>query len=229
MIEAAPRIREVREMERAFEELHQTYRDKQAAIRERLGDFDQIWQRRDDVKLFEELVFCIFTAGASARMGLKSIDRVKPHLLTAGRRGFTKLLISAHRYPASRSRYIVHTRKYLRHSLDFRLAEKLEAFGADNDGRRDFLAANPDIKGIGYKEASHFLRNVGFKGYAILDKHILRTLSGFGVIDSPEPPTTKRKYLAIEERMKNFSRNVGIDFDELDLLLWSNRTGEILK
>ena len=216
-------------MVRTLEELHVTYREKQTAIQERLGDFDQIWQRRDNVRLFEELVFCIFTAGASARMGMKSIDRVKPHLLTAGPRKFSVLLTSAHRYPNARSRYIVHTRKYLRHTLDFRLAEKLDDYGHDNDGRRDFLAANPDIKGIGYKEASHFLRNVGFKGYAILDKHILRTLSEFGVIDSPEPPTTKRKYLAIEERMKNFSRHVGIDFDELDLLLWSNKTGEILK
>ena len=216
-------------MEPEIEKLHESYREKQTAIRERLGDFDRIWDRRDDVKLFEELVFCIFTAGASAKMGLKSIERIKPHLLTAGRRRFTNLLISAHRYPAARSRYIVHTRKYLKSNLDFRLAETLDAFGGDNEARRDFLAANPDIKGIGYKEASHFLRNVGFKGYAILDKHILRTLSEFGVIDSPEPPTTKRKYLAIEERMKNFSRHVGIDFDELDLLLWSNKTGEILK
>ena len=216
-------------MEQAIEELHATYRQKQAAIRLRLGDFDQIWRTRDDVKLFEELVFCIFTAGASAKMGLNSIERVRPHLLTAGRVRFTTLLTSAHRYPRARSRYIVHTRRYLESSLGFRLAEKLDNFGEDYDGRRDFLAANPDIKGIGYKEASHFLRNVGFKGYAILDKHILRTLSQFGVINSPEPPTTKRKYLAIEERMKSFSRHVGIDFDELDLLLWSNRTGEILK
>ena len=110
-----------------------------------------------------------------------------------------------------------------------RLWEQLGRFGDDRDGRRDFLAANPGIKGIGYKEASHFLRNVGFNGYAILDKHILRTLTEFGVIDSPKPPTTKKKYLDIEERMREFSVKICIDVDELDLLLWSNKTGEILK
>jgi N-glycosylase/DNA lyase len=102
-------------------------------------------------------------------------------------------------------------------------------FGEDMERRRDFLAANPGIKGIGYKEASHFLRNVGFNGYAILDKHILRTLAELGVIDSSKPPTTKKKYVAIEVRMREFASEIGIGVDELDLLLWSNKTGEILK
>jgi N-glycosylase/DNA lyase len=109
------------------------------------------------------------------------------------------------------------------------LRARLESFGDDRDARRDFLAANPGVKGIGYKEASHYLRNVGYRGYAILDKHILRTLAEFGVIDAPDPPATRRKYLAIEEQMKRFAADIKIDFDELDLLLWSNKTGEILK
>ena len=91
----------------------------------------------------------------------------------------------------------------------------------------DYFAAN--IKGIGYKEASHYLRNIGFFGNAILDKHILKTLFEFGIIVSPNPPSTKKKYLATEEIMRNFAEEIRIDFDELDLLLWSNKTGEILK
>ena len=95
--------------------------------------------------------------------------------------------------------------------------------------RRDWLAQNPKIKGLGYKEASHFLRNIGFKGYGILDKHIVRCLSELGVIDSPKPPTTRSRYLETEARMRQFSEGVGIDFDELDLALWSIKTGKILK
>ena len=216
-------------MKVGIEELHETYREKQKAIRDRLEDFDGLRQKGDDALLFEELVFCIFTAGASARMGLKSIERVKPHLLTGNRRRLTTLLSSAHRYPVARSRYVVHTRKYLRAECSLRLSEQLAKFGNDGEARRDFFAANPGIKGIGYKEASHFLRNIGYKGYAILDKHILRTLFEYGVIHSPNPPSTKSKYLAIEHDMKKFSDDIGINFDELDLLLWSNKTGEILK
>jgi N-glycosylase/DNA lyase len=109
-----------------------------------------------------------------------------------------------------------------------RLRERLESF-ADPVERRDWLARERRIKGLGYKESSHYLRNIGFSGYAILDKHILRSLSELGIIESPQPPTTRARYLATEERMKKFSRDLLIDFDELDLVLWSMKTGEVLK
>ena len=86
-----------------------------------------------------------------------------------------------------------------------------------------------DIKGLGYKEASHYLRNIGFKGYGILDKHIIRCLAELGVLDSAKPPTTRARYLASEGLMKDFAKEVGINFDELDLALWSMKTGKILK
>jgi N-glycosylase/DNA lyase len=109
-----------------------------------------------------------------------------------------------------------------------RLRERLEGF-ADPVERRDWLAREKGIKGLGYKESSHFLRNVGYRGYAILDKHILRCLAEVGVIASPQPPSTRARYLATEERLRDFARDLGVDFEELDLVLWSMKTGEILK
>jgi N-glycosylase/DNA lyase len=95
--------------------------------------------------------------------------------------------------------------------------------------RRDWLARERRIKGLGYKESSHYLRNVGYRGYAILDKHILRCLAELGVVETPDPPTTRSRYLAAEEKLREFARRARIDFDELDLVLWSMKTGEILK
>ena len=95
--------------------------------------------------------------------------------------------------------------------------------------RRDFLARNRAVKGLGYKESSHFLRNIGFRGYAILDKHIVNSLREFGVISSKLKPTSRNGYLAIERKMTRFADEIGIDMDHLDLLLWSRKTGEILK
>ena len=109
-----------------------------------------------------------------------------------------------------------------------RLRERLLSF-RDRTERRDWLAQDPQVKGLGYKEASHFLRNVGFKGYGILDKHIVRSLHELNVIDSPKPPTSRGKYLETEDRMRRFALTAGVNFDELDLLLWSMKTGEILK
>jgi len=37
------------------------------------------------------------------------------------------------------------------------------------------------------------------------------------------------KYLAVEQELIRFAREIKIDFDELDLVLWSMKTGEILK
>ena len=210
-----------------IDEMQESYRQKQAAIRARLGEFAEITRRPDDGKLFEELCYCIFTAGASARMGLNSIERIRRHLLNGGHQRLENLLVGAHRYPRARSGYIVHTRNYLKRDCGLRIAEKLASFGEDAEARRDFFARNPGIKGIGYKEASHYLRNIGYCGYAILDKHILRTLHELGLIDSPNPPSTKKKYLVVEEQMRKFAADIRINFDELDLLLWSNKTGEI--
>lgn len=84
--------------------------------------------------------------------------------------------------------------------------------------------------GLGYKEAGHFLRNVGLgEDLAILDRHILKNLVLLGVIDEVPASLTKRRYLEIERRMIEFSKKTGIPMGHLDLLLWSKETGEIFK
>ena len=42
-------------------------------------------------------------------------------------------------------------------------------------------------------------------------------------------PSSKEEYLRMEQEMKRFAKQIRIGLDELDLLLWSNKTGEILK
>jgi len=161
-------------------------------------------------------------------MGLRSVESVRSLLMTGSSSDFQRALTGRHRFPNARGAYVYQTREYLRGACGLKLRGTLASF-ACADQRRDFLAANRSVRGIGYKEASHFLRNVGYRGYAILDKHLLGRLAEFGVIESPKPPSTKMKYLAVEEKLKLFAESVGIDFDELDLLLWYTKTGEILK
>jgi N-glycosylase/DNA lyase len=211
-----------------IENIIATHRTRRAEIKSRLAEFRSVWTERSDARLWEELVYCIFTAGASARMGLRSVESVR-HLLGEGsQEEIAYALASRHRYPNSRSGYIIVTRDFLHEDCEMRLRERLEGFD-DSLERRDWLAREPRIKGLGYKESSHFLRNIGFSGYAILDKHILRSLAELGVIASPAPPTTRTRYLETEARLKDFALDIGIDFDELDLVLWSMKTGEILK
>jgi len=213
-----------------IESLHVAHAARRKEIRARLREFRQVWQTASDARLWEEMVYCIFTAGASAKMGLRSVEAVRPLLARGRQQAMTRALVAAgaHRFPNARPAYVVTTRDYLQSSFSMRLRERLNSF-RDPFERRDWLATEPRIRGLGYKEASHYLRNIGFKGYSILDKHIVRCLAELGVIDSPKPPANRQRYLESESRMRQFAVATGIDFDELDLVLWSIKTGEILK
>ena len=205
-----------------------SYQRKRVLIRSRLSDFKGVLTRGDDLRIFEELAFCIFTAGTSAKMGLRAVESVKGILMYASKDELSKRLKTVHRFPNSRAMYIYHTRQWLKTEFNFRLKDLIDCLKNPLE-RRDFFAMTKEIKGIGYKEASHFLRNIGCRGYAILDKHILRTLYELNIIDSPRPPASRTTYLAIEKKLKKFAKQIEVDFDELDLLLWSEKTGEILK
>jgi N-glycosylase/DNA lyase len=207
-----------------------THRARRKEIRKRLREFEWVWRSGSDARLWEELAYCIFTAGASARMGFNAVAAVRPLLLDGDSEAMTLALkrAGAHRFPVARPRYIVSTRNYFHADCGMALRKRLRGF-SDPFERRDWLAQEKQVKGLGYKEASHFLRNIGVKGHAILDKHVMRCLAEVGVIDTAKPPSTRKKYLEIEQQLVRFARDIGIDFDELDLVLWSMKTGEVLK
>jgi N-glycosylase/DNA lyase len=161
-------------------------------------------------------------------MGLRSVESVRSLLSDGSQPELASALKGVHRYPNARSAYIVHSRDFLRNKLGFRIKAHLEQFDCSYE-RRDWLVREKGIKGLGYKEASHFLRNIGYRGYAILDKHVLNCLAELKIIEDPKPPTTRSKYLTVEEKLRKFADDARIDFDEMDLVLWSMKTGEILK
>jgi N-glycosylase/DNA lyase len=209
-------------------ELKRDYRAKRPQIVKRLAEFRAV-QKKGDAAIFEELCYCILTAGSSAKMGMRTVNALRD-ILHSGTEQELQQRAKAHRVRFWRLRpsYIVHTREYLRSACGSNLKKMIDSFDC-RDARRDFFAKNKGIKGLGYKEASHFLRNIGYPGYAILDKHILNSLREMGIIGKGMRPATREGYRAIEQRLERFSREIGIDMDHLDLLLWSRKTGEILK
>ncbi|MBS1128575.1 MAG: DNA-(apurinic or apyrimidinic site) lyase [Nitrospirae bacterium] len=204
-------------------DLKRDYRAKKRAIEKRLSEFRAVYDRGDEA-IFEELCFCILTAGSSARMGMLTIAALRDILLTGSEKELQQRA-GKHRVRFWRLRpsYIHCTREHLKETCDLRLRDLLGSFD-DPIARRDFLAKNKAIKGLGYKESSH-----GFRGYAILDKHIVNSLREMGVIGKRLKPTSRKGYLAIEKKLARFAEDIGIDMDHLDLLLWSRKTGEILK
>ena len=211
-----------------LEAIRKAHADRREEIRGRLAEFENVWNRGTDADLWEEMVFCFFTGGCSAKMGMRSISAVRTLLADWKQPDLAQALTGVHRYPNARSRYIVASRTFLNEHCGMNLRNKLQGFDCHFE-RRDWLVKEKGIKGLGYKEASHYLRNIGFTGYAILDKHVLRCLHELKIINEPKPPNTRSRYLRVEEKLKQLAASAGIDFDELDLVLWSMKTGEILK
>ena len=231
----------------AIRNLKRSYQKKKPAIQKRLKEFRHFYDnpvawyfennqmqlrpisKNHDERIFEELCFCILTANTSAEMGMKSVDTIRHLLLKVSMEEMKESLEGIYRFKTLRPQYIIHTRNYLQKEHDFRLKKVIENMKRDPQQLRDFFADNEGVKGLGYKEASHFLRNIGFSGYAILDKHVLLSLLDFKVIDLVKLPLNSQTYKETEKKMILFSNEIGIPMDELDLLLWSNKTGKILK
>ena len=227
-----------------IDKLNDDYAIKKEKISERLSQFEKFFnepyswhyvdnemrllpsEAKDDHRIFEEMAFCIFTANTSAEMGLKAVDAVRNVLINGTPIEMTRRLEGIYRFNNLRPEFIVHTRNHLKNTLNFELKKKIKSSNDKNE-LRDFFVGN--VKGFGYKESSHFLRNIGLKGYAILDKHIINSLHEFGILKTNDKPKNAKEYLEIEQKYIDFSKHAGINVDELDLLLWSRKNGRILK
>ena len=203
----------------------QAYRSKVIEhVKSRLQDFTTLNESATNHDLFRELVFCILTANASAKMGLTSINTLDSTIFTGGKKDIENRLRGVYRFPASRADYIFRTRQFFQQHCGMDIRSVLNAY-PDQMLLRDFLAKN--VIGIAYKECSHFLRNIGYKGFAILDKHVVSMLNQVGCI--VRKPKNKKEYREIEQMMVSFAKHNDLDIDELDLLFWSYKTGEIIK
>jgi N-glycosylase/DNA lyase len=201
---------------------------RKKVIRQRLDDFRAVPAE----EYFFELVYCLLTPQSSARNADDAVTRLKE----AGFPGQDVDLAAILRRPDRYIRFHNTKAKRLREAeAKFpELAEQL----AKNSRRPDFrTACGPavrewlvqNMRGLGWKEASHFLRNIGYRDLAILDRHILKNLRRYGVIRAVPTSLTPRRYLRIEQAFKRFAQDLDTTMDELDLLFWSRETGVLLK
>jgi N-glycosylase/DNA lyase len=131
------------------------------------------------------------------------------------------------RFKNNKARNIVEAERMFFHAGVYNLTDELTRLKTPA-AMREWLV--PTVRGMGYKEASHFLRNVGlFHDISILDRHVLRNLYRLQLIEDVPEGLTKKRYLGVEEEMRRFSKRIGIPLHHLDLLLWYRETGEIFK
>jgi len=186
----------------------------------RLREFKEIGNGSNN-EIFEELCFCILTANFNAERSMKIQRQIGDEFLTISKSDLArKLRELGHRFPNRRARYIFDARRHKNTLKDI-----VKTFNDDNN-LREWLVKN--VKGIGYKEASHFLRNIGYTSFAIIDFHIIDALTKHKIIEKPKV-LTKRKYLEIEDSLGKIARKSNLNLAELDLYLWYMETGKILK
>ena len=193
-----------------------------SVVDSRMKEFSELG-KKSNLDLFKELCFCLMTANFSASGGIKIQNAIGDGFHTMPEEELAKqLAILGHRFPNMRAKFIVEARKY-----KDRIKEILDSFKTDVERRKWFVE---NVKGLGMKESSHFLRNMGFKDVAIIDFHIVDLLAREGLIEKPKNKSlTPKKYLEIENILNELSKKTQTSLGELDLYLWYEETGKILK
>ena len=207
-------------------DLIKVYKDKKHHIKQRLKEFENI-HKSDDENVFSELCFCLLTPQSKAVYCGQAIKELKRSrlLFNGGKRAVRSKLQKA-RFPNNKTAYLIGARNIFKHGKRIEIKKILDI--NDTFRVREWLVKN--VKGLGYKEASHFLRNIGLgRNMSILDVHILKNLKRYKVIKEIPRAITKKTYLEIESKMRKFSDSLNIPVEELDLLFWSNQTGFIFK
>ena len=210
------------------EEIKKLYVVLKEPIDRRLEEFKAIWLRFNELEIIYELIFCLLTPQSKAKICWEAVLKLKEaNAFESGDKGLIMKCLSGVRFPANKTRYIVELRKKV-WSDEFKPLFELLKLDVSPAVKRDALVK--EVKGIGYKEASHFLRNIWIgRDLAILDRHILKNLKKFGVISGEVRNISKRRYLELEERMTDFSVKLGVEMKYLDFIFWYMETGKIFK
>lgn len=212
-----------------IDELKVIYDEIKPQIQNRLEEFRQTWKNSDDKGIFIELAFCVLTPQSKALNAWSAITKLtENNLLFEGQAEEIAEYLNVVRFKNTKAQNLVKLREEMKNDKGEFITKQLFASMKDSFERREWIVKN--VKGMGWKEASHFLRNVGFgDDLAILDRHILRNMQRLNVIEEIPKTITPKAYLDMENRLRNYVKTIDIPMDEMDLLLWYKEAGEIFK
>lgn len=189
-------------------------------IAKKITDFENIG-KKSSKEIYLELCYCLLTANFNAKKSIDIQNKIGSGFARLSLEQLSdKLKEYGHRFPNTRANFIYLSRTYKDNLKEELFKNKTE------ENKREWLVKN--IKGLGYKEASHFLRNIGYKDLAIIDFHIIDILVDNKKIEKPKT-ITKAKYLEIENILRKLGKKVNLSLAELDLYLWFLETGKIYK
>jgi len=212
-------------------------------VDKRLNDFKKNINKNND-ELFVELCFCIIVANNSIENGLRAYNSIGLNFLKLNEEQLRKeLKVTARRFYNKRAEYIISAREKkdelireieklkttkLKTKNKIEENQKLKTKTNEKDAEiefRNWLANN--IKGFGLKEASHYMRNLGFFNFAILDRHILKFLYKNEIIKEIPKTITRKNYFEIEKIIIDLAKELNMNMAELDVYLFYIDSGRI--
>ena len=179
------------------EQLINEYKKHKKEIQEKLKRFRNINRQ----KYKQELFFCLLTPQSKAEKCWQAVEKLQNcNLKENNIKNIQDCLKSRTRFYRNKARYLIEANKKIK---------ELKQLINSNKSPREIRKLLTDskskyrIKGLGMKEASHFLRNIGKSKnkLAILDRHILEQLKKLKIIDK-EIRLSNKNYLKIENKLK---------------------------
>ena len=209
------------------EEVLSLYNDIRQTITTRIAFFKELWRTSTEEDIFRELACCLLTPQSKARSADKAIkELLAKDLLFSDDVEAIADVLNIVRFKNHKAQYIIDARRQFTTENGIELKKYINK--NEIIYTRNWLFKN--VKGIGLKEAGHFLRNIGFgEQVAILDRHILKNLRLCGVIDEVPKSLSPKVYFDIEQKMLSFANSIGIPPDHLDFVFWYKEAGEVFK
>ncbi|MFO7810273.1 MAG: N-glycosylase/DNA lyase [Candidatus Delongbacteria bacterium] len=209
-----------------IKKIKKIYENIKGDIKKTIDKFSSDFEKMNNNDIFAELSFCTFTPQSKAKSCWQCIEHLRSTgLLYTANADELKCNIKGVRFHNNKSTYVVKNRALV---SEINFKKFITENSDDILTLRKWLVNN--IKGFSFKEAGHFLRNIGFgQNIAILDRHILKNLVLFKVIETVPKAINEKTYLEIEKKFLSFSKKIGIPPHHLDILFWYRQTGEIFK
>lgn len=203
------------------------------------------WRTMSEDALWSELSLCILSSGVPYEMAtsahrhlrMRGLLDLRLHLTVAYEKTIARELASpiclprrkngclrSYRFPNIRAKCLLNSVRYLYHEPGGGLHSLLDCPRSERE-LRELLVEN--LSGLGFKEASHFLRNVGFSSYlAIIDTHILSFMRKAGLVpESTIRVNGRNEYVELEDILIEMADRNGLDLSILDMALWLHMKG----
>lgn len=205
------------------------------------------WNEMSENELWEELCLCILSSNVpyelalSAFWHLRNSQLLSQEWITRCKSAVQQIASELtkrnylprkkdgsyrrYRFPNTRAKNIINAAKFL-YEENCGLLKILEDFNYKQEEARCFLAKN--VPGIGLKQASHFLRDIGYSNtLAIIDSHVIAFLVEVGAVSQGKiKVVTPRIYIRLERVLQDLCNSFGFNLSIFDMAIWRYMRGK---